>query len=346
MGRNHAPRILITRLSAIGDCVLTLPVACELRRKFPDAMLAWVVEPAGAQLLRGHPCIDELIVIDKRWYKSPSMIRDLRRRLRSYQFDIAVDPQSLSKSSILGWLSGAARRIGFSAPFGRELATWLNNEHVARTNPHVIPGNLQLLEALGVTSPEVQFRLTAEPAAEAKIDGWLRQAGISSGFALLNIGASCDARRWPEERFGELATLLARRRGLPSVVAWAGKERAAAEKAVAASAGSSMLAPDTNLQELVAISQRAKLFVGSDTGPLHIAVAVGTPCVGLYGVTNPAVSGPYGASHRIVTAPGIEWPDSLKQPFGKGRSDDNGIMRMIPVTNVALACEEMRSEAA
>ncbi|MCA9144145.1 MAG: glycosyltransferase family 9 protein [Planctomycetaceae bacterium] len=346
MERSQAPRILITRLSAIGDCVLTLPVACALRRQFPDAMLAWVVEPAGAQLLRGHPCIDELIIIDKRWYKSPSVIWDLRRRLRSYQFDIALDPQSLSKSSLLGWLSGAARRIGFSPPFGRELAPWLNNEPVTRTNSHVVPGNLQLLAPLGVTSPDVQFRLTAEPAAEAKIDGWLEQAGISSGFALLNIGASCDARRWPEERFGALATLIERRRGLRSVVAWAGQERAAAERAVAASAGNAILAPDTNLQELVAISQRAKLFVGSDTGPLHIAVAVGTQCVGIYGVTNPAVSGPYGARHRIVTGPEIEWPDALKQPFGKGRSDDNGIMRMIPATSVALACDELSSAAA
>lgn len=152
--------------------------------------------------------------------------------------------------------------------------------------------------------------------------------------------------RWPPERFGELARALKTRKGLPSVIVWAGQERAAAEQAVAASAGTAILAPDTTLQELVALSQRASLFVGSDTGPLHIAVAVGTPCVGLYGVTNPLVSGPFGPSHRIVTAPNVRWLDPLKQPFSKSRTDDNSIMQTIPTSDVLSACEETMPLAA
>ena len=142
------PRILITRLSAIGDCILTMPVACALRRKFPDALLAWVVEPGPAKLLRGHECLDELIVVKKGWLKSPSHVWRLRHRLRQLRPDIAIDPQGLTKSSIVAYMSGARRRIGFAKPLGRELSTWLNNELHKPKTLHLVDRQLELLHVV------------------------------------------------------------------------------------------------------------------------------------------------------------------------------------------------------
>ena len=115
---NEAPRILICRLSAVGDCILTTPMVAALREHFPQAFLAWAVEPAAASLLVDHPSLDELIVVDKKWHKSAASIGAVRRQLRARRFDVALDPQSLSKSSLLAWLSGARQRIGFQAHRG------------------------------------------------------------------------------------------------------------------------------------------------------------------------------------------------------------------------------------
>ena len=132
-----SPRILITRLSHIGDCVFTLPVLCELRRAFPQAHICWAVESPSHQLLDDHDALNETIRIPKGWVKSPGLIKEMRRQLREYRFDLVIDPQSLTKSSALGWLSGSKRRIGFAKPWGRELALLLNNEKVHPQSKHL-----------------------------------------------------------------------------------------------------------------------------------------------------------------------------------------------------------------
>ena len=134
----RSPRFLIVRLSAIGDAIQTMPVACALRERFPQAFIAWAVEKRAAALLEGHPAIDELILLPRGWLKSPRGVWQLRRRLRDLQIDTTIDVQSLSKSSILAWLSGARRRIGFGNPGGRELSKWFNNERVDPTAVHVV----------------------------------------------------------------------------------------------------------------------------------------------------------------------------------------------------------------
>jgi lipopolysaccharide heptosyltransferase I len=295
------PRVLICRLSAIGDCILTLPLLCALRDQFPRAYLAWIVERGAAPLLEHHPCLDRLIVVNKGWMKSPWAVRQIRRELRALQFDIAIDPQSLTKSAVVARLSGAWQRIGFERPRGRELSRWLNNALVAPTKTHLVDAQLQLLEALGNDRPRVRFMVPRDEAAETRMDGLLRAMHLGCPFAVMNVGAGWDSRIWPAARYGRMAKFLGESRHLPSLMVWAGeRERSWAEEAVAGSGGHALLAPPTSLPELCALLRRSRMYLGSDTGPMHLAAAVGTPCVGLFGTTQPSESGPYGAQHVCV----------------------------------------------
>lgn len=332
---NREPRILITRLSAMGDCVLTLPLACALRDHFPNAGLVWAVEPLAASLLNRHPAIDQWVVVPKGWLKSPRTITALTHRLRPWRFDWAIDPQSLTKSSALAWLSGARQRIGFTRPQGRELAPWLDNIRLGRQSPHLVDASLGLLAPLGIERPQVRFDLPADAEAGTRIVSFLREAHLTGGFAVINSAASVPSRQWFPDRFGRVARYLGETRDLPSVVTWSGaRERVLAEQIMAKSGGHSVLAPETNLVELAELLRRASCFLGSDTGPLHLATAVGTPCVGLYGSTRVEHSGPYGPSHVTV---------QVHSPASSGRQrrlDDSG-MRRIMVEAVCAACDRL-----
>ena len=155
---DRAERILIVRLSAIGDVLHTLPVLCALRDARPAAHLAWMVEGRTVDLLAGHPALDEVIAIRRRWLKSPRAVLDLWRRVQG-RFDVAIDVQGLSKSAVAARLSGARQRIGMAAPDGREISPWLNNARVRPTATHVVDRNLELLAPLGITPLRVRFDL-------------------------------------------------------------------------------------------------------------------------------------------------------------------------------------------
>jgi heptosyltransferase I len=330
------PRILITRLSALGDCVLTLPLVCALRRHFPHAVVTWAVEPMSATLLSRHPAIDQLVVVPKGWLKSPHLMCVLRDRLQALHVDWVLDPQSLTKSSLLGWLSGAARRIGFARPQGRELAPWINNERVARGVAHIVDASLKLLEPLGVAATDAQFGLPLLPEAEAAVDRFLRDACLNGGYAVINSAASSVSKQWPAERFGRVARYLGEQYELPTVVTWAGpREAAIADQIIAKSGGHGILAPATSLPQLTALLRRARLMIGSDTGPLHLAAAVGTPCVGLYGPTRVENSGPYGSQHVTLQV-------ACSPELGRRqRRLDDSIMRRITTEQVCEACETL-----
>lgn len=330
------PRILITRLSAVGDCVLTLPLVCALRRHFPHAVVTWAVEPMSATLLSRHPAIDQLVVVPKGWLKSPHVIRILRDRLLALHLDWVLDPQSLTKSSLLGWLSGAARRIGFARPQGRELAPWINNERIPRGATHIVDASLKLLEPLGVTATDAQFGLPMLPEAEAAVDRFVGDACLNGGYAVINGAASWVSKQWPAERFGRVARYLGEQYELPTVVTWAGpREASIADQIVAKSGGRAMLAPATTLPHLTALLRRARLMISSDTGPLHLAAAVGTPCVGLYGPTRVENSGPYGPEHVTLQ---VGCPPELNR---RQRRLDDSMMRRITTEQVCEACETL-----
>jgi len=331
-----SPRFLIARMSAIGDTVLTLPVLCALRQAFPQAFIAWVVERAAAPMVQGHDALDELIVLPRLWLKSPLEIWRLRRRLGAMRIDTTIDPQSINKTAIACWLSGAKQRIGLGGFYGKELSTWLNNVRLVNRQSHITDRSLELLEPLGVRPSPAQFRVPHNAPAEATIAAFLAASELAHGFAVVNPGASWDSKLWPSERYVEVVRHLWAQYKLRSVAVWAGdRERAWAEQIVARLPASALLAPKTDLLELTALVRRARIFVGSDTGPMHTAAAVGTPCVALYGTTRPEDCGPYGPQHIALQS---RYDDGTRS---QRRKATNEAMSLITAAQVTAACDQI-----
>ncbi len=333
----RALRILIVRLSALGDVVHGLPVACALRAKFPDATIGWVVEGRKAEVVEGHPALDHVIVAPRRWLRSWRTTRDLRRRLRDLQFDVAIDLQCLTKSAVAAWLSGAPRRIGMAGADGRELSRFLNNELVAVEGQHVIERYLSLLRPLGIENPAVEYDLPERRDDARFADESLRSASLHRGrFVLLNPGAGWPTKVWPAERYGQAAAKLQAELGLPSLAVWGGPdERPMAEAIVAASSGAACLAPPTTVRQLASFCRRAALFLGSDTGPMHLAVAVETPTVSLHGPSRAEYCGAFGPATRSVQAVCDAKPTTYR------RHGDDAAMRAITVDMAVAACTEL-----
>lgn len=333
---SRSPRILISRLSAIGDCILTMPLATALRRAFPGAFIAWGVQGASAPLIERHPCVDLAMCISKQEFSSPLGLWKLRQRLQAQKFDIAIDPQGLTKSALVSWLSGAPRRIGFARPVAREISPWLQTDLVHSRQPHVVDRYLELLKPLGVKEPQVEFQFPSDAAARVQLTPFLDQPRLRQGFAVVNPGAGWDSRLWPVERYGEVAKFLASAHRLSTVVVWAGeRERAWAEEIAKFSENNAILAPKTSLLELGELLRHARIFVGSDTGPLHMAAAVGVSCVGIHGPTRPENSGAYGTGHKAVQAY-YQGGTSRER-----RSAGNEAMLAIATKDVCTACNEI-----
>ena len=311
-----APRtIALVKLSALGDVVHATPVVEALADALPAARITWVVERREAALLRDHPRLEEVVTVDTRaWRRARTpeaalalfrTLRELRGRLRAKRFDVALDLQGLVKSGAVTAATGAPMRIGFAAGFRRERASGLfTNRHV--TPPpsahHVVEQNLSLLAPLGVTPGRAVFRLPTREAAESRVEEFFASAGLKphGRVVVLNPGAGKPAKRWPVERFAELAARLGREAIGRVLVLW-GPGDARSARAIAEAPGA-VLAPPTDLDELIAVARRASIVVAGDTGPLHVAAALGTPCIGLYGPTSVERNGPYGPGHRTLSA--------------------------------------------
>jgi lipopolysaccharide heptosyltransferase I len=316
----EAPRIALVRLSSLGDVVHALPLASTRRAARPAARLTWVVERREAAILREHPALDEVIVADTRgWRRARSAgalaaalrdVRALQRRLAAARFDVAIDAQGLIKSGLLVAATRARVRVGFAAGVAREpLGTVFTTERVTPppTATHVVDQYLALLDALGITERRHEFPLPASPVAESRADEWLAGVGIKPRHRLviLNPGAGRADKRWPVAHFATLARRLVDDGGVHAVITWGPGEEDLARGIARAGAPSGpgvVLAPPTDLDTLLALLRRASVVVAADTGPLHLAAALGTPCVGLYGPTSAARNGPYGPGHRTLSS--------------------------------------------
>lgn len=329
----QTPRsIVIVKLSAIGDVIHGIPVAVALKRAFPGARIGWVVEGRAADVLAGHAAIDHLFRMPRGWSRSAAAILRLRSDLRAFRADVTLDLQGLLKSSLAAWLSGATRRIAHAPPESRERSWLLATDCVPATAPHVVERNCGLLAALGLSVPQPRFDMPPWPVSRERIAQWWAAAGLVSAPALINPGAGWPSKLWPEERFAAVARGLARHHGIATIVVWAGPaERAAAERIVAAADGAATLAPQTNLQDLGELCRRARLMISSDTGPLHLAAAVGTPCVGLFGPVPAGRNGPYGSGHATVE------PPAHLRPAWRDRKTDTASMAGIDVAPVLAA---------
>jgi len=312
--------VALVKLSSLGDVIHALPVAEALAAALPRTRLVWLVERREAALLRDHPALDEVIDVDTRAWRSartPGQVVEvvrgiiaLRRRLRAAEFDVALDLQGLVKSGAVAMVTGAPLRIGFAAGCSRErLSALFTNRRVTPPSEarHVVDQYLSLLAPLGVTvAPgRARFRLATRAAAESRIDDFFVGVGLKPRHRLvvLNPGAGRSNKRWPVTRFRALAERLCHEAGAQVLVLWGPSEGDAARAIVEIAPPRPALAPPTDLDELTAVVRRASVMVAADTGPLHLAAAVGTPCVGLYGPTSGARNGPYGVGHRVLAAP-------------------------------------------
>jgi heptosyltransferase I len=292
------PRILLVRLSALGDVIHAMPVACALRARFPQALIVWAVEERAGDIVQGHSAIDYSVVLPRGWLRSPAKVWRLRKRLKAFAFDTALDIQGLTKSAAVAWLSGARRRIGMGGRWGREASRWLNNHLVDTGHRHAIERGLKLLEPLGIQSPEVRFDVPATTADRDAAEEILKRLDVDGRFVLIASGAGWPSKLWPLDRYAAVAAYLGRRWNLPSLVIWGNDaEQARAQRIIQAAEGHARLCPKITLMQLAAIARRAHFAIGSDTGPLHLAAAAGTPCIGLYGPWPAEQHGPYGPQH-------------------------------------------------
>ncbi len=306
-------RVLLVRLSAIGDCLHAAPVAAALRREHPDAFIGWAIQEPAATLLRGSPGIDRFHLFPRRVRGVTARLdalRQFRRELRDCRYDVALDVQGLTKSGLVARWSGARQRIGFRGGArngSRELNAWFLNRRFA-VDPevlHVVDRNLALLGASGLVAvgrPAATWRLPeyAEPGPLSFLD---RHGLGGSRYAVLSPGTVWRTKRWPPRHFAAAARRLVGDLGLPVIVVWAvGAERQAAEEIVAAAgdSGGVLLAPPTDLRELATFLRRAALFLGCDSGPAHLAAALDVPCVAVFGPTDPARNGPCGPRSTAV----------------------------------------------
>ncbi len=307
-------KVAIVKLSSLGDVIHALPVARALRRARPDARISWIVEARESALLRDHPDLERVIPVDtRRWrrlIRRPAgageawgQLGGVRRELRGAGFDAALDLQGLVKSGVLTAGTGARVRIGFSGAYCRERLNVLFTNRRVTPPPgavHVVEQNLALLGPLDIARAAPEFHLPAWPEAERRMDVALAAAGLRPGdrVVALNPGAGWPRKQWPRERFRALAERLGAEADARVLLLWGPGERDMAEAIGAGLTTPAVQAPPTDLHELAAVLRRVSLMVAGDTGPLHLAAALGTPALGLYGPTRATRNGPYGPRCR------------------------------------------------
>jgi heptosyltransferase-1 len=297
--------ILIVKLSAIGDVIHALPVAHALKEKYPQARITWVVEKPAYDLLTNNPDIDEIILFDKPKFKSLiGLIKyspELSRQLKESQFDLALDLQGLFKSAAIVALSGAKQRLGYCNM--RELSQWISKPVCGKySKGHVVERYLDVARYIGCDVKKAVFTLNNTPEEGAHAAGIAVQAGLPANqpYVILAPGTNWPSKCWPVERFGELAAELSQKGIIPVITGGASDTSLAAAIRNACPAAVN-LTGKTTLKELAFLMKGASCFVGGDTGPMHLAAAVQTPVVALFGPTDPGRNGPYGDIHSVIT---------------------------------------------
>jgi lipopolysaccharide heptosyltransferase I len=302
------PRFLVIRLSSIGDIVHVLPAVSALGETFPEAEIDWVVERRFAELLEGNRFLHRLVVLDTLgWRRRLTRAQTLRdviqsiRALRQSEYDVAADFQGLWKSALIARLAHSQRRVGFAAYWLREPgAAIFYTERVApRERRHVIEWNLALVEHLGAQPGRWHFPLPSRPEDESYVENKLARLGTSE-FIIINPGGGWPAKCWAPENYAALIRQLEAAIPLKVLLTGSPAEEPAIEGILRQAAARQATYFPSTLLQYVSLVRRARLFVGGDTGPLHLAAAVGTPIVAIYGPTDPGRNGPFSSSDIVL----------------------------------------------
>ena len=288
-------KILIVKLSSIGDVVHTLPTLAAIRRALPDAEISWAVEKSAAEILRGNPLIDNLIEVDTRSMRGGKLIRGILlnsrkqlKNLRVSDFDVALDFQGLLKSAAIAKLSKASRRYGFSKSSLREPSSrfLLNDTFEAAPKIHIINKNLTLAQkALNISIPEDDYEFPIYTDETHRAEAFEIIAQSSENYAILNPAGGWTTKLWTAEKFGALADKLWEENNLTSVITTAPNEIELAQKAFQNSHSGKITLAQPSLKGFYELAKRAVIYVGGDTAPTHLAVAAQTPLVGIFGPT-------------------------------------------------------------
>jgi lipopolysaccharide heptosyltransferase I len=294
-------RFLIVRLSSIGDIIHALPAAAALAETFPQARIDWVVEKRHALLLEGNPHLHRVLTLDTLgWRKSlasPETWNEMRRGIHDLQetpYDAALDFQGLWKSAVVAWFSNAKERYGFAAKDLREPgAALLYTKRISRPKQvHVVRENMELAEKLGAHSNAWQFPLPRRGEDDAYVDEQLAERGVKD-FVIVNPGGGWRTKCWSPENYAGLVREWSNRRAEPVFVTGAPSEERVIQEILAQAGTSSAHYLPTTLVQFIALARRAKLFVGGDTGPMHLAAAAATPIVAIFGPTDAVRNGPF-----------------------------------------------------
>ena len=336
----------------MGDVIHTLPAVHALRETFPAATIGWIIEERWAELLcapgtprRGprsaeRPLVDWVHTVSlagwgKSFFSWPTLQRvaTLWNDVRDTQYDLAVDLQGAIRSAVIAHWSGARVVCGAANPRETPASLWYTRP-VITNGAHVIEQYLSVARALAdkkMIAPPVQFPRHAE--SEGRVRQLLEQHSMSE-FAILNPGAGWGAKRWPAGRYGEVARNLAEH-GVRSILNYGPGEKNLVREAEAASAGAAV-AMETSISELIALTRRARLFVGGDTGPLHLAAALGVPVVGIFGPTDPARNGPFHTRSIVLRNPASSTSHSRRS------APDEGMLEIVSQA-VTTAARELLS---
>ncbi len=307
-------KFLVVRLSSLGDLVHTIPAVAALRAAFPAAQIDWLVDRRWSPLVEMVICIDHAIPLDR----SPRDVFALIARLRREHYKCALDLQGRYRSAVLGWLSGAPRRIGRAAEATREPgAALFYTDRAVPTGRHIVDMTVDLAVRVGAKpEPVPQFPLRVPAAALQAVREKLAREGIAGPYVVISPGGGWKSKCWPPERFGALAAEIYRAHNLPSVVNIAPGEENIAREIIRAAAPVETPALSFDIPELAALLAQARLVIAGDTGPLHLAAALGTRVIGLFGPTNPARNGPLprGLVVQAVSDPS-QLPDYIRGDY-------------------------------
>jgi lipopolysaccharide heptosyltransferase I len=319
-------RILIVKLSALGDVVQSLPLAMAIHRQMPEAKLDWLVEAPSAGILSGHPALDRVLVSPRSDFsrgpaaglgRSAAFLNELRRD----SYSAVLDLQGLIKSAIFVSLSRGVRRIGFAG--GKEPTFWALNEKMPPYDPerHALERYLDFLEPLGLMRPALVEYGIAPTAQESRRGRELAgDLAPDRPLVLLHPVAKWDSKLWPTVHWARLAAMLAAEGAMVALTGSRADQGATHEIAAMSGLKDAVadLAGRTDLRTLAALQAQAALVVSTDTGAMHLAAAMGAPVLALFGPTSPRRTGPYGAGHRVLTR-GLECQPCFKRNCGEPR---------------------------
>lgn len=342
--------ILIVKLSAIGDVIHTLPALNAIRKHYPDAHIAWLVEEDAASIVDGHEALDRIIVSKrKRWIRSLrsasflSTIKEIYnfiKVLRDTYYDMILDFQALLKSGILIALARSRRKIGFGKGLEHmEYSYFFLNERIPAVNMeiHALSRGMMLIEALGIPSNEIEYKLPVSNNDRKRVDGLIMQYGMKGARLLIAVNpiAKWETKLWQNEKFARLADAIIDEYDAEIIFTGGTEDRSMIQNIMSAMKGRALnLAGHTTLKMLAAVYEKTALVISTDTGPMHLAAAVGTPVVALFGPTAPWRTGPYGSGHKVVRV------DSECSPCYKRGCETIDCMHQITVDQVMV---EVRS---